>query len=504
MDWWIGCVWACCAARMLFYASMLPLWEGFDEWAHFAVVRATMRGDLLPPPGTRIPRDVEASLQTAPLPWAQRQLPRPSLPHDDFWQLPESDRATRLTAFRSTPPQWATEFGELPAYETQQPPFYYWLMAPALGAARNLSLADQVMALRWISALLASLTIPLVYAIGRRVFESPPLALAGAAIVSLMPGFAIDAARVGNDGVAVTLYGALIWLGLKWIEERRGALWIGIVLGLGLLTKAYFLTAIPAVAILFLLRRGRWYGAGAMVIGAWWYARNLLTYGSLSGLMESGMPASGAGMWRHVGEISWPRAIDSAIFTHIYTGGWSMLTVRSWMYHVFYAAAAIAAIGLLRRLRSPGVLWLLAVYLAFWLGALYDILLLFVTRGVATSMGYYLYAVVAAEVPLLVAGFRRWAAAVFALLFAALDLYTMHVVAIPYYTGMIRHKTGNALAAVHADDYRAIGFARILGHLTMFHGSPSLLVCLWMLYLAATVVLAVAALRCLAVRTKPI
>ena len=35
------------------------------------------------------------------------------------------------------------------------------------------------------------------------------------------------------------------------LEERPSGIAAGIVLGLGLLTKAYFLTAIPAVILLF-------------------------------------------------------------------------------------------------------------------------------------------------------------------------------------------------------------------------------------------------------------
>ena len=46
--WRIYVIWACFAARLLFYAAMLPLWEGFDEWAHFAVIRTmATRGVLL-------------------------------------------------------------------------------------------------------------------------------------------------------------------------------------------------------------------------------------------------------------------------------------------------------------------------------------------------------------------------------------------------------------------------------------------------------------------------
>jgi len=51
--------------------------EGFDEWGHFAVIRAmAVRGELLVARDSPIPRDVEASLQLAPVPWDMRHYPR--------------------------------------------------------------------------------------------------------------------------------------------------------------------------------------------------------------------------------------------------------------------------------------------------------------------------------------------------------------------------------------------------------------------------------------------
>jgi len=35
----VGVLSACLAVRLLFYATMLPLWEGYDEWAHFAYIQ---------------------------------------------------------------------------------------------------------------------------------------------------------------------------------------------------------------------------------------------------------------------------------------------------------------------------------------------------------------------------------------------------------------------------------------------------------------------------------
>ena len=39
-------LWACFLVRLLFYSAMLPLWEGYDEWAHFAVVRQMVFGGV--------------------------------------------------------------------------------------------------------------------------------------------------------------------------------------------------------------------------------------------------------------------------------------------------------------------------------------------------------------------------------------------------------------------------------------------------------------------------
>src|SRR5207253_4974586 len=58
-------------------------------------------------------------------------------------------------------------------------------------------------------------------------------------------------ARVGNESLAVPLYTAVIWLAL-----RRKNVWVlGAALGLGLLTKAYFLAAVAGVALVFFAPR---------------------------------------------------------------------------------------------------------------------------------------------------------------------------------------------------------------------------------------------------------
>ena len=485
-------VWACFLARLLFYSAMLPLWEGYDEWAHFAVVRQmAFGGHWLVPRDAPIPRDVETSLELAPVPWELRSLAPPAVTHDEYWALSPEERGRREAALRAMPVTWGREdgTGSLTAYEALQPPLYYWLMAPVLWLFRGAGLLAQVLALRFVSSAVASLVVPLLYLLGREVWGDGPLAVGGAAIAALMPGLAFDVARVGNDCLAVVLFTVLTWLLVRAARDAP----IGFVFGFGLLTKAYFLAAIPA------MWRGKRFRLNAIAVGAliagWWYIRNLRTTGTLTGLSEAVIlrGTSIAGLLHKSLQINWLKATDAILFSHIYFGGWSSLTVRSWMYHLFYVAILAAAIGVLRAIRQPAVRILLAVYLCFWLGQCYNVVILYASKGLAGSMGWYLYAVVGAEVVLAIAGLRSllpdraapWIPAAGATMFALLDLYTVHAVAIPYYTGMIRHRANGSLEALHRAGLRSVGIGGAVARLAQFVPA-ALLIGLWFLYLLGT------------------
>src|ERR1041385_6399094 len=91
---------------------------------------------------------------------------------------------------------------------------------------------------------------------------------------------------------------------------------------------------------------------------------------------------------------------------HLWYGGWSSLTVVHGIYFFFYAWIALAIVGLFRMERSPAMLTLLAWYGFFWLGQLYHLLVLFLGTNAPQSVGWYMYAVVGAEVILCLAGLR--------------------------------------------------------------------------------------------------
>lgn len=496
----LAVLWACLMVRLGFYAAILPLWEPMDEWAHFAVVQSVaMRGEWLAVRDRPIPRNVEASLHLTPLAWEMRRLGTATVTHDDWWRLPETERRARSEALRSIPQSWVFENGNaaFSNYEAQQPPLYYWLAAPVLWLLRGRALTEQVLALRWFTAVVASLTLPLVFGVGYELLEDSRMALGCAAVLAVMPGFAGAVARVGNDGLAAPVYALLLWSGLRYWRKpsaRSGCL-VGAALGLALLTKAYFLTAVPVVVALLLWRRpvrrrGLAICCIPVLLAGWWYVRNALADGSLltSGSM-AGVHASPTAVLANVPHVPWLRAVDAILFSHIYALGWSWLTVRSWMYHIFYVLVALAAAGLVRWLRKPGLLWVAAFYACFCAGELWHAALMFTARGVPVSMGWYLYGAVAAEVPLAVAGlstwFRRWAAPVAAALLAALDLFAMHALALPYYAGLIRHAGDGSLHPAH---WKALDLPLIFARLAL----PEWL---WIAYLLATAGVLTAAVR---------
>jgi hypothetical protein len=133
------------------------------------------------------------------------------------------------------------------------------------------------------------------------------------------------------------------------------------------------------------------------------------------------------------------------------------------MYHFLYLLIALAAVGLAidaRRLRAHAAGWALlgGYFVSFWLGQFYHVIPLFMVWGIATTLGPYLYAIVTAEAALCAAGLRalfgRYAVSFGVLVFAALDVYSMFFVSLPYYAGLTAHRPNGFLATFHADGVR--------------------------------------------------
>src|ERR1700733_7315204 len=87
---WLILLWLCFVVRGVFYSSVLPLWEGFDEWAHFAVAQnMAISGRAVIDRHAAVSQEVNTSLQLVPLPRGMTRIVSPSVTRDAYWQLPD-------------------------------------------------------------------------------------------------------------------------------------------------------------------------------------------------------------------------------------------------------------------------------------------------------------------------------------------------------------------------------------------------------------------------------
>ena len=152
--------------------------------------------------------------------------------------------------------------------------------------------------LRFFSALLSTVTVWGVFALARRVAPTQPgLGLASAGFVGFLPGFLFSSSAVSNDNLAGALGTLTLLLALRIAARggtpRRG-LALGVLHGLGLLTKVSLLVLWPVAALAVVLVPGwrSWTArlaaaslslAPAGLIAAPWLLRNWLLYHDLLG-----------------------------------------------------------------------------------------------------------------------------------------------------------------------------------------------------------------------------
>ncbi len=131
-------------------------------------------------------------------------------------------------------------------YEDHQPPFYYLLASVVFKLS-----SGSLIALRLLSVLIGAGVVAGAYATGRALLpDQPQIALGAAGLVAFIPQHMAMLAAVNNDGlaeliVALTLWGVVVYLKTK----RVRVWWLGVLVGIGLLTKVSTLFLVELVPL---------------------------------------------------------------------------------------------------------------------------------------------------------------------------------------------------------------------------------------------------------------
>jgi len=279
------------------YSGLLPLWEGFDEPFHYAYVETLWQTHRFPVLGRALaPADIDESFPLAPVSHVvARWIPQADT-YDAWTLLPQAEKERRrneLDQLKADPRD-----SPRPNYEAHHPPLAYAVLAPADRLMQGAPITVRVLILRLCSGVISVVFVYLGAVALFRELELPePYANAGLFTIFCSQMLYATIAHVANDWLAVGLSALFLasLAGFARKPDQRSALMTGLLLGAGLLTKAYFLVfallALATAANLLWRKRTaiKVLLAGAipaLVLAAPWYTRNLILYGNISGTYE--------------------------------------------------------------------------------------------------------------------------------------------------------------------------------------------------------------------------
>jgi 4-amino-4-deoxy-L-arabinose transferase-like glycosyltransferase len=396
------------------WAVLTPAFRAPDEPQHVNSVLRLAYGGGWPAAGEALvgPAVDEAREQAA----LATDVPGRHLDRDDMPPfvavppIPDSERSmvTGANALAvPVPPGAGTRHLDPDAVDqmTQHPPLYY---AVAAGVLRATGTAEarwdiQLLTLRLFDVVLL-LPLPLLAAAAvRRLAGSRPAALVAASFTLFVPQVGHITGSVTNDAL-VTLSGAVTaYLCARVLTgdlRLRTAAGLGVVVGIGLLTKVMAAFALPMVVAAYVVAsgpRGRRAvdalvaGGAAFAIGGWWWLRNLLVLGTVQpvGIPDRFVEAEPEGLWYFL------RIVVTSL-TRSFFGNFGWLEIRV-PDAVFWTAAVVVAVlcasAVVRGPARRATAVLLLQPVALWCGVLVNAWPDYAAHGwISAVQGRYLYA----------------------------------------------------------------------------------------------------------------
>lgn len=416
--------WTAFLAFGLFQIATLPPWEGFDEFAHYSSIQQ------IADTGT-LPRYGEAQLSTI-VTETRAILPFPYI----FAEESDSVVGANYRAFFASPllERWAaaeTLIHERPTlprrfapgssgnWQAQHPPLYYLLLAPAMRATAHWSLGAQLFLLRSISYALAAAGLAIAALALARHFAASGEPTRGRWVwvafplwPYLAPEWFATMGRLGNDSLCALLLGLLVWpllrIGRGVAPRWRDYVVVGLLLGLGIWTKGFFVPLGAGIGLYLLCVgsgqiRARFAlallaGLVALAIGGWRLWEVYQATGSFVGGGDYARYESAGGLAAQIGDFSIASFLQHLVnlgATFLWVGTWSMVVPMPIAYVPLIAQALGHAFSAARRAfaradRAPALLAIL-VPAPFMAGLLWNAFIQATTDRPWGSIGWYFH-----------------------------------------------------------------------------------------------------------------
>ena len=458
------------------YSIINPIFESPDEALNYAQIRFLAEERRLPvlEPGE------PTKAHHPPLYYALGALLTFWIPDDNFEAV-----VGRVNPF------WAYRLWE-PGVDNKS----LYLHDPRLEGFPYRDVALGVHLVRWLSLLMGAGTVLLVYGTGRELFpHRPVLAVGAAALVAFNPMFVFINASVHDDALADLVAAATLYVAARLLMRgptTRRAVALGILAGLGVLTKLTCLLVVPTVGLALLyrpladqghdgwrevVRLGGIVLGLALFIGGWWFVRNVFLYGEPTGMVRQtgvwGVRENAPDLIAAARELGFLHDSLWGVF------GYGQIPMPRWVYGLarLLGLAAAGGLGLFwARRRAGRIPWECppAVLLILVSAPLVAFAVNFarMTVSAAADFGRYLFVALAALAPLYALGLNEWVSVrrqaglsiALALGMLALAIYGLVGVLAPAYVPPPRYASPAEVAPQHPVDVTYPELARLLGY----------------------------------------
>ena len=413
------------------YILLVPAFEAFDEPAHYSRIREIQNSSL-----SMFNRenymDQLIIEYTGPIPYSSGSPPfSHENTYDNFFSKKDLVE-TYAEKYRDKPTERKFQSSTEINWEIQHPPLYYFLFSKVGLFFYKLPLLSQIFFLRLTSYLLSLTGVFLGFmAISNMKNYVSSIKITnmklGFMIYPLIfPMFFLEFSRIGNDSLCVFLVGTLFFLITRWQVNNCNIIkstFIGIILSLGLITKALFIPIVASVGIFILLnlrtqntntkllnlyKNSFFVFLPIIFIGGGWYLFRYLMVGD-PGLGHESFQLSKQGglvngLKEHFDVLVFARGFIVPTATFLWAGTWSLVRMPFFSYIPLYISGAWILktyISLAKEYKLDTVtIFSISSLLLMCLGLAWHVIINGAFNGMATSPGWYLHILMPLLAPL--------------------------------------------------------------------------------------------------------
>lgn len=334
-------------ARGIFVLSVLPPFEGWDEYQHLAYIIYIQEQRELPRYGhSTVPKSMNEllrqyphpeydSAQTAPGGWGTKT-------YEEFWKSEGNDVAV------------AEDFlHPVSLYEGQQTPLYYLLALPLWTLFSGVSYLIGIYTLRLINVLLLAAAVFIFLRTLEMCIANVTHRLVIGLLVATAPMYLINAARISCDALTI-LFGSLTLhytIAALRRKHSRSLLLASLFLTLGILSKATMCMMIPVVfsgLVICAYQRkltspvktlAACVLVGMALLGPFYYYHYIAAGGvyRMTDFITSHVGGkSKMWIWSQAFNVGWSTRLREWLFTReLWCSGWSFVFLPMWLRAVY-------------------------------------------------------------------------------------------------------------------------------------------------------------------------